>query len=216
MPDRIITGWCFCRNDYMGGYDDDRKIGAGETLSVKGKIKRYEYGLAAFCEPLEALCYAAGPRLCKVQIWGDLIIDDWQVLGRHRKCLWTIDATDLLHEFIYQIAEEVLNSANVTDERYWNAIKARRQWLHNEMTIDEWTEVRMDAARMMGQAVGEERRKVARVVQETTWEDTTQSAWNTAKAATWGKTRKVLFARQNTLLNKLINEQCKEEPTCKS
>ena len=47
-----------------------------------------------------------------------------------------IDARTL-HEFACICAERALTLAGVTDERCWNAIKAKRAWLRGEISDDE-------------------------------------------------------------------------------
>lgn len=42
-----------------------------------------------------------------------------------------------LHEFACICAERALKLAGVTDERCWNAIKAKRAWLRGEISDDE-------------------------------------------------------------------------------
>ena len=85
----------------------------------------------------------------------------------HRDKLWAvlreefIDARTL-HEFACICAERALTLADVKDERCWNAIKAKRAWLRDEISDDE-----LDAARAAASA----------------------AAWDAASAAAWAAAR---------------------------
>ena len=68
-----------------------------------------------------------------------------------------IDAPTL-HEFACICAERALTLAGVTDERCWNAIKAKRAWLRGEISDDE-----LDA----------------------TWAAARAAAWAAARDAAW-------------------------------
>ncbi len=59
-----MLAWHFAREGNVLGYDDKRVITLGETLTVDAaRVKPCKYGLHASASALDALQYAAGPRL---------------------------------------------------------------------------------------------------------------------------------------------------------
>ena len=133
----VITGWHFAEDDMRLGYNDMRKIRKGGTLSVSGKPKLCGRGLHCSERIMDALGYSRGNRICRVEVWGDLAVGDDKACGTHRKCLWHIDATNLLYEFACREAEDALALAGNPDPRSVAAIKARRDWIAGKITDKE-------------------------------------------------------------------------------
>ena len=73
-----------------------------------------------------------------------------------------------LHEFACICAERALTLAGVTDERCWNAIKAKRAWLRGEIRDDE-----LDAAWAAARAAAS----------AAAWAAASAAAWDAARAA---------------------------------
>ena len=113
-----ILGWHFCNEDMLLGYGDGRKIVDGKTLSVKGTPVLCDHGLHASKKLIDALYFAQGSILCRVEVWGNLKVDNDKLVGTHRKCLWHLDISNLLHEFACRCTEDVLESAGIGDERW--------------------------------------------------------------------------------------------------
>ena len=83
-----------------------------------GPVVPCESGLHASEHPYDALQYAPGPRLHRVELVGDLVshgdpIDKWA--GRERTILATIDATELLREFARWCAMQVVHLWDAPD-----------------------------------------------------------------------------------------------------
>ena len=84
----------------------------GEWLAHEGPVVPCVSGLHASEEPFDALHYAPGPFLHKVELEGDLVPqgnppDKW--CGRRRRILASIDATAVLWEFARDRARSVLH-----------------------------------------------------------------------------------------------------------
>jgi len=84
----------------------------GEWLEYEGRIKPCSSGLHASEHPFDALMYAPGPKLHRVELDGNLQshgdpVDKW--VGRRRKILASIDATDMLCEFARWCALQVID-----------------------------------------------------------------------------------------------------------
>ena len=118
----------------------------GEWLEHDGPIIPCESGLHASEHPFDAMAYAPGNMLHMVELEGDLIshgnpVDKW--VGRRRKIVATIDATDLLREFARWCALQVIDM--------WNAPQVVREYLE---TGDE---SKRDAARAAAWAAQREK-----------------------------------------------------------
>ena len=84
----------------------------GEWLEYDGPIMPCKSGLHASEHPFDALTYAPGAILCRVELEGELQshgepTDKW--VGRRRKIVWRHDATPLLREFARWCASQVLH-----------------------------------------------------------------------------------------------------------
>ena len=96
----------------------------GEWLEHDGPVVPCEKGLHASECPLDAMQYAPGSRLHRVELDGDLQahgepVDKW--VGRRRRIVASIDAEPLLREFARWAALQVID--------HWNAPPVVRQYL---------------------------------------------------------------------------------------
>ena len=101
----------------------------------------------------------------------------------HRDKLWAVLREDFidertLHEFACICAERALTLAGVTDERCWNAIKAKRAGLRDEISDDE-----LDAARSAARAAAWDAASAA--ASAAAW----AAEWVAAWAAAWAAAR---------------------------
>ena len=83
-----------------------------------------------------------------------------------------------LHEFACICAERALKLAGVTDERCWNAIKAKRAWLRGEISDDELDAAWAAAWAAASAAAWDAERAAA-------WAAASAAAWDAASAAAW-------------------------------
>ena len=134
-----MLAWHFLSADYRLRYGDGRLVFPGETLSATGPIEACSNGMHGSRKILDALRYATGPILCRVNITGDLKESDDKIAGRHRKCIWTLDTTMILHEFACWCAEQVLDENS--DPRSINAVAVKRLWISGKAT-----DIEMDVA----------------------------------------------------------------------
>lgn len=141
MPEKTLA-WHFLRADKRLGYGDGRKVRKGGVYSAEGPLELCKNGMHASVNPLDALRYAPGAIICRVEMRGEIVHGDDKLCARERKVLWMADATRTLHEFAIWCAERALKRAKVADERCWNALKVKRLWLDGKATGRE-----LDAAR---------------------------------------------------------------------
>ena len=142
-----IKAWHFVTADRRLGYDDGRQVRAGRVYAMRPAVDdygvAYDYphlcraGMHGSTDLLDALRYAPGPIVCRVEIWGDVALGDDKLCGRFRRVLWTVNADTILHEFACWCAERALRRAKVTDKRCWGAIEAKRAWLRGEIGDSE-------------------------------------------------------------------------------
>lgn len=137
-----VLGWHFAAEDRRLGYGDGRLIVKGRTLRYTGKepIAMCKRGLHASERIIDALRYAPSSVICRVELSGDVIKGDDKMVAVERKCLWWLDATDILWEMACWSAEQVLpiwEKRYPGDKRPHQAIAARRGWLAVEVTDDE-------------------------------------------------------------------------------
>lgn len=140
-----MLGWHFCRNDKKLGFGDGRQIKTGRTLKVEPPIQLCVKGLHASKRIRDALSYSQGDVLCKVRLGGKVIIDTDKAVATERTVLAMRGAGKMLHEFACICAERALKKAKVKDERCWNAIEVKRNWLKG-MATDKELAAAQDAA----------------------------------------------------------------------
>ena len=124
METESVLGWMFVR--------EDRRIAgavveAGKTLIADPASNA---GNRIAIRPLDALRHATGPIVCRVETTAT-------PSGRSVKVLWIADASEVLHAFACDVAEQAMNDAGETDERCRNAIAVKRRWIIGEATDEE-------------------------------------------------------------------------------
>ena len=151
----------------------------GEWLEYDGIIKMCESGLHASPTPWTALQYAPGQFLHRVELEGDLIEhENDKSVGRRRKIVATIDATDLLRRFARSVALKVIH--------LWDAPAVVREYLE---TGDE---SKRDAARA---AARDAARDAARA-----------AAWDAARAAAWDAAWDAARAEYAAMFNEMVEQ----------
>ena len=133
-----MKAWHLCRNDKRLGYGDGRLIKTSRTYKVAdpNKLHLCRYGLHASRRVVDALMYAQGSVLCRVELAGRIIEDKNKAVASERKVLWMFSCERLLHEFACKCAERALRKAKVEDHRCWAAIETKRAWLDGKVGDD--------------------------------------------------------------------------------
>ena len=178
----VYTGWHFLAEDGKLAYGDNRKPRKGVWYKAKPDMDNSYSGTPTLCEwgmhasptVLNALQYAPGPILCRVELRENIARGDDKAVAIERRILARIDATKMLHLFACDCAEKALVAAQVTDQRSWNALKVKRLWVEGKATDEELAAARAaawDAARAAA-------RDAAR---DAAWD----AAWDAARGAAW-------------------------------
>ena len=115
----------------------------GQTLRVDpDKLKLCKFGLHASKRAIDALEYAPGAIICRVEVGGLIIHGDDKLVASERTIIAMADATDTLHEMACWSAERTLELIKNPDPRSVAAIAAKRAWVRGEIT-----DKKLDAAR---------------------------------------------------------------------
>jgi hypothetical protein len=134
----VTLAWHFLPDDGRMRHGKRMAIKAGTTYRVKPPLSMCEHGLHASIRPLDALSYAPGSLICRVELGGEILTQTDKVCAQTRKVLWMADATNVLHEFSAWSAEWILDNLEgkgyKIDPRSRAAITAKRAWLRGEIS----------------------------------------------------------------------------------
>ena len=149
---------------------DGRPVPAdGVTLKHKGELSLCESGLHAYVRLMDALQYAPGATICRVEMGGQIIKDDDKMVASERTILWRIDGEQLLREFARRCALDVIH--------LWKAPEIVARYLK---TGDE--SIRDAAGAAAWAAAGDAARAAA-------WAAARAAAIDAAMAAAWAAQR---------------------------
>ena len=208
-----MLAWHFLPEDKRLGYGDGRLVEVGQTLECEGEPALCSNGMHGSVRLIDALKYASGPIVCRVEIEGDVIESEDKLCGRRRTVLWMLDATQILHEFACQCAEDAMTLVERPDERSVAAIEAKRAWLDGKITDEEldaaWAaawDAALDAASWAAA-----RDAAAWAV---AWAAARNAAW-AARSAAWNASRSAAQddarAKQNERLTAMVMDAHEKE-----
>jgi hypothetical protein len=103
---KSVEAWHFLADS--GKLRDGRPAVDGEWLLHTGPAVMCKSGLHASRKVTDALSYAPGSILCRVECRGVVEEQDDKLLCMERKIIWRIDATDVLHRFARMCALDVI------------------------------------------------------------------------------------------------------------
>ena len=109
-----MKAWHFVAHSRRLQYEDDRIVRTGRTYRTPNNdpISLCENGMHGSVRPIDALPYAPGPIVCRVDITGEIEETDNKFAGRNRKVLWMYDATRVLEKIARECALEVTECWN--------------------------------------------------------------------------------------------------------
>jgi hypothetical protein len=132
-----LKAWHFLREDGCLRYEPHTKVEVGQTLKYNGFWPTSQQGYHASVRAMDALKYAPGPIVCRVELGGVIVEEKDKAVASERTVLAMANASTVLHEFACDIAEACLRKHGVTDERSWVAIETKRKWVKGEATDEE-------------------------------------------------------------------------------
>lgn len=104
-----IKAWWFGETRTGLRYGDERQAEPGTTLEHKGGLILCESGLHASTNIMDALAYAPGPWIHRVELSGEMIQGSDKIVAQRRKHLWVIDGEEVLRRFARKCAQDVLH-----------------------------------------------------------------------------------------------------------
>lgn len=141
-----ILAWHFLTEGRVPDMGTRREpLYVGHLWREKGPPVLCDHGLHASESILDALDYAPGPVVCRVEVSGTIVRGADKLVGTCRKILGMGDIETLLHEWACDVAEEACRRADVLDERSLEAIACKRRWLRGESTDEELATARATA-----------------------------------------------------------------------
>ena len=191
-----MKAWYFNSKDRKLRYGDNRIIKAGLTHKVTRKPVLCNAGLHGSKRIIDALSYAPGPIVWRVELGGEMAIGDDKISATERHYLWGYDATDVLRRFARKCALDVIH--------LWDAPDVVIQYLK---TGDENLRA---AARDAAWAVARDAARAAAwaVARDAAWDAARAAAWaaawDAARAAAWAAAWAAATKKQNNRLTQLI------------
>lgn len=213
--DHRKIAWHFLPKDRHLTNGDGRLIKEGMIVTIDGPLELCEHGLHYSLDILDALHYAPGPVLCRVEIGDESIQDTDKGVTNSRKVLWMIDIERTLHEFAIWCVEQALTrereAGREPDPRSWAALETKRQWLNDEITDEELDAAWAAAWATAWDAAWATARDAARAaVRDAAWD----AAWAAARDAAWDAAwDAVRDTQRKQLLTMIETARAKQEKT---
>ena len=179
MTDRWL-GWHFLPADRrLRGSRE--VVEAGRTYRAEGPLVMCRNGMHASTRALDALSYAPGPVVSRVELLGERLDASDKSCARERPVLWIADAATVLHEFACAVAMDALHLTEArgagVDPCSWAAIETKRRWLRGEATDAELRAAWSAAWSAAWRAA----RSAAWSAESAAW----SAAWSAARSAAW-------------------------------
>ena len=179
-------GWHFLPADRMTRFEPRVKVRKGSVLRENRPLVMCEIGLHASLRAIDALMYAPGPVVCRVELRGERLDASDKSCASERKVTAISDATAVLHEFACCCAGNALQherkAGHEPDQRSWDAIRVKRRWLHGDATDEELSAASAAASAAARSAARSAAWSAAR---SAVWSAARSAVWSAASAAAW-------------------------------
>jgi hypothetical protein len=97
---KSILAWHWLPQDRRLAYGIRALVEEGMVLEVGEPLELCNHGLHASKNILDAMWYAKGPIICRVELSGKFVFDQSKFCATRRKCLWMMDAKEVLRDYI--------------------------------------------------------------------------------------------------------------------
>ena len=203
-----MKAWYFSANDKKLRFGDNRTIKAGITHKVKGEPKLCEYGLHGSQSILDALSYAPGSYVWRVELGGTMDRSNDKITATERHYLWGYDAKNVLHKFARLCALDVIHLWDAPDivVKY---LKTGDESIRASAGAAAWAVARAAARDAARDAAWDAARAAA---WDASWDAAWAVAWGAARdaardaawAVAWDAAWAVAREKQNKRLYKMI------------
>ena len=183
-----MEAWHFLKEDKCLQFGDKTKVKPGQWLRADGELEMCHNGMHASKRLIDALFYAPGPVVCRVEVRGEIEEADDKLVARERRVLWMFDATEVLRRFARRCALDVVH--------LWNPPYVVLQYLKtgDESIRAEARAAARGAARAAASAAAWD------AARDAAWAAASAAASDASGATAWGVAR----ARQNSRLTAMV------------
>jgi len=212
------TGWYFSEESRLLRYGDARPIALGVTHEVDAPIELCERGLHASVRAIDALEYAPGPIVWRVELSGE-------IKAGHDKCVATrrtyiaggVDASVVMRAFARRCALDVAHMWDMPDvvrEYLTTGDESIRDAARAAARDAAWDAARAAASAAARAAARDAAWDAARdAAWDAAWDAARDAAWDAARAAAWAAAwaaaRDSARAAQNEYFESMLMELCK-------
>jgi hypothetical protein len=202
-----VDAYYFSTDDKVLQHGDGRKIVEGKTHKAEGNIILCRNGLHASRHPMDALDYAKGSILWKVELSGKILEDNDKLVASKRKYIKGINFENELRLFarnqaikvisLWDAPDIVIRFLNTGDESIrdaaWDATwDAVRDAVRDAFRTPAWEAARAAARDAAWEAA---RATTAwEAARDATWEAAMATAWDAVRDATWEAARAAAWA----------------------
>jgi len=207
MTTTPIKAWHFVNNTLRDGTPIPPD---GELLVFPGEIKLCRRGFHASLELTDALTWAPGSTICRVELSGEVLYGEDKVVASERKILYRVEGRDLLREFARWCALEVVGVwspppvvvewletgdpalKSAAESAAWSAARSAA-WSVAESAA--WSAARSAAWSVAESAAWSAARSAARSAAESAaWSAARSAAWSPARPAAWSAARSAAWS----------------------
>jgi hypothetical protein len=199
----MVRAWHFLPDDRRLRWGTREVVEVGKPIKVEGKIELCSHGLHASIKTLDALNYAPGPIICRVELSGDIIKGNDKLVASERTVLSMADATETLRKFARMCALDV--------KHLWDMPACVLEYL--ETGNEDLRSAAESAAEYAARSTAEyAARYAAWSAAESTAEYAARyAAWSTARYAAESAAEYAAEVKQNRRLNRMLTSLLKEQ-----
>ena len=188
-----MEAWHFLRVDRRLAYPPHTLVIIGQKITVDpDKLELCTYGLHASIRALDALGYAPGPIICRVELGGRILKSSDKVCASERTVIAMADATKTLRAFARSCALDVIDK--------WDAPSVVREYL--ETGNEELRESARSAAWSAARSAWSAKAAAESAVWSAVW--SAKAAAESARSAAQSAAKSLELA-QNERLEAMLN-----------
>ena len=145
----MILAWHFCKVHRFAAVLRDGTTIVPAVMTHTGPLVLCKSGLHASERAIDALSYAPGPIVCRVECDGAIVRGDDKLVCTVRRVLWKAHSVRALKLWACDCAERALlrerEHGREPDPRSWRGIEVQRAYIDGRATRDELKQAEADA-----------------------------------------------------------------------